>query len=222
MCAPNRWRTPSRRPTCTPRPAETAGWSGSSPRSTTTSGCGPGGTWPRSPRSGSACRTTRGSTSGRPQHRPPAAPPSGQGRDRAGDGRRPHMKDRDAEVVVAGGALLHDVGMSIHRVDHEAYSLFLVADRLDGLLADGYDEPERTVVMAEIMHAIIGHRRRGEPYTLEAGRRAGRRCPRHGSGTLADSDRGGPVRDPRPPPRRPSRRSGSRPATSAPSRSRSR
>jgi uncharacterized protein len=79
------------------------------------------------------------------------------------------MKDRDAEVVVAGGALLHDVGMSIHRVDHEAFSLFLVADRLDGLLADSYDEPERTVVIAEIMHAIIGHRRRGEPYTLEAG-----------------------------------------------------
>jgi uncharacterized protein len=79
------------------------------------------------------------------------------------------MKDRDAEVVVAGGALLHDVGMSIHRADHEAFSLFLVADRLDGLLADSYDEPERTVVIAEIMHAIIGHRRRGEPYTLEAG-----------------------------------------------------
>jgi uncharacterized protein len=28
------------------------------------------------------------------------------------------MRDRDAEVVVAAGALLHDVGMSIHRVDH--------------------------------------------------------------------------------------------------------
>ena len=35
------------------------------------------------------------------------------------------MRDRDAEVVVAGGALLHDTGMSIHRADHEAYSLFL-------------------------------------------------------------------------------------------------
>jgi len=29
------------------------------------------------------------------------------------------MSSRDAEVVVAGGALLHDVGMSIHRSDHE-------------------------------------------------------------------------------------------------------
>jgi metal-dependent HD superfamily phosphatase/phosphodiesterase len=79
------------------------------------------------------------------------------------------MRDRDAEVVVAGGALLHDVGMSIHRADHEAYSLFMVEERLQSLLAESYDEPERTVVIAEILHAIIGHRRRGEPYTVEAG-----------------------------------------------------
>jgi uncharacterized protein len=79
------------------------------------------------------------------------------------------MKDRDAEVVVAGGALFHDVGMSIHRADHEAYSLFLVQERLQSLLADVYEDPERTVVTSEILHAIIGHRRRGEPYTVEAG-----------------------------------------------------
>jgi metal-dependent HD superfamily phosphatase/phosphodiesterase len=79
------------------------------------------------------------------------------------------MRDRDAEVVVAGGALLHDVGMSIHRADHEAYSLFLANAALERLLADCYREPERTVLAAEILHAIIGHRRRGEPYTLEAG-----------------------------------------------------
>jgi metal-dependent HD superfamily phosphatase/phosphodiesterase len=79
------------------------------------------------------------------------------------------MRDRDAEVVVAGGALLHDVGMSIHRADHEAYSLFMVEQRLQSLLAEVYDEPERTVVSSEILHAIIGHRRRGEPYTVEAG-----------------------------------------------------
>jgi metal-dependent HD superfamily phosphatase/phosphodiesterase len=79
------------------------------------------------------------------------------------------MKARDAEVVVAGGALLHDVGMSIHRVDHEAYSLFLAHQELRLLLDGVYREPEQTVVIAEILHAIIGHRRRGEPYTLEAG-----------------------------------------------------
>ncbi|MGH2975915.1 MAG: HD domain-containing protein, partial [Solirubrobacterales bacterium] len=29
--------------------------------------------------------------------------------------------------------------------------------------------PDRTVVVSETLHAIIGHRRRGDPYTLEAG-----------------------------------------------------
>ena len=79
------------------------------------------------------------------------------------------MSAADAEVVVAGGALLHDIGMSIHRTDHEAYSLVLASEVLDDLLFDAYSEPERTIVASEILHAIIGHRRRGEPYTLEAG-----------------------------------------------------
>ena len=79
------------------------------------------------------------------------------------------MHDRDAEVVVACGALLHDVGMSVHRADHEAYSLWLAERKLRELLEDVYEEPERTVVIAESLHAIIGHRRRGEPYTVEAG-----------------------------------------------------
>ena len=80
------------------------------------------------------------------------------------------LRDRDAEVVVAAGALLHDVGMSIHRADHEAYSLFLAERKLRELLAEVYRDPaERTVVIAESLHAIIGHRRRGEPYTVEGG-----------------------------------------------------
>jgi metal-dependent HD superfamily phosphatase/phosphodiesterase len=79
------------------------------------------------------------------------------------------MRERDAEVVIAAACLFHDAGMSIHRTDHEAYSLFLAAEALPGLLADAYDEPERTVVVAEALHAIIGHRRRGDPLTIEAG-----------------------------------------------------
>jgi uncharacterized protein len=79
------------------------------------------------------------------------------------------MRDRDAEVVVAAGAMLHDVGMSIHRADHEAYSLFMASRKLEELLDDIYEEPERTIIVSEAMHAIIGHRRRGEPYTVEAG-----------------------------------------------------
>src|SRR5438046_10061299 len=40
------------------------------------------------------------------------------------------MSARDAEVVLAAACLLHDSGMSIHRTDHEAYSLFLAAAKL--------------------------------------------------------------------------------------------
>jgi metal-dependent HD superfamily phosphatase/phosphodiesterase len=79
------------------------------------------------------------------------------------------MSAADAEVVIALGCLLHDLGMSIHRVDHEAFSLFLAADQMETLLADVYEEPERTIVASEAMHAIIGHRKGGRPLTLEAG-----------------------------------------------------
>ena len=79
------------------------------------------------------------------------------------------LEARDAEVVIAAGCLLHDLGMSIHRVDHEAYSLFLAADHLDALLGEVYEEPERTIVASESLHAIIGHRSGGRPLTLEAG-----------------------------------------------------
>lgn len=79
------------------------------------------------------------------------------------------MRERDAEVVIAAACLFHDSGMSIHRTDHESYSLFLAAQALPGLLADVYAEPERTVIVAEALHAIIGHRRRGDPITIEAG-----------------------------------------------------
>jgi hypothetical protein len=79
------------------------------------------------------------------------------------------MSERDAEVVIAAGCLFHCVGMSIHREDHERYSLFLSADKLGSLLAAAYDEPERTIISSEALHAIIGHRRNGAPFTVEAG-----------------------------------------------------
>src|ERR671935_1770872 len=54
------------------------------------------------------------------------------------------MRHRDAEVVVAAGALLHDVGMSIHRADHEDFSLFLAQSALERMLEGIYAEPERS------------------------------------------------------------------------------
>jgi uncharacterized protein len=78
------------------------------------------------------------------------------------------MSERDAEVVIAAGAMFHCVGMSIHRADHETYSLFLTADKLGTLMTDVYKEPERSVIVAEAMHAVISHRSRGNPLTIEA------------------------------------------------------
>ena len=78
-------------------------------------------------------------------------------------------KPQDAEVVIAAACLLHDIGMSIHRIDHESYSLFIASGHLESLLAGIYDEPDRTVIASEAMHAVIGHRQGGAPLTLEAG-----------------------------------------------------
>jgi uncharacterized protein len=79
------------------------------------------------------------------------------------------MGNRDAEVVIAAACLFHDTGMSIHRTDHEQYSLFLAADRMPLLLDRIYEDPELTVVISEALHAVIGHRRAGDPVTVEAG-----------------------------------------------------
>ena len=76
----------------------------------------------------------------------------------------------DAEVVVVLAALLHDVGMSIHRVNHEEYSLIVADQKLRELLPVAYpDAGVRTIVKSDILHAIIAHRKDGHPLTLEAG-----------------------------------------------------
>ncbi len=75
----------------------------------------------------------------------------------------------DAEVVVALAALLHDVGMSIHRAGHEEFSLFIAKDKLDEMLPQIYDRRVAIIVRSEILHAIIAHRSGGTPLTLEAG-----------------------------------------------------
>lgn len=75
----------------------------------------------------------------------------------------------DAEVVVVLAALLHDVGMAVHRDDHEQFSLFLAAPKVRELLDGIYPPPTRTILGAEVLHAIIAHRADGRPLTLEAG-----------------------------------------------------
>jgi metal-dependent HD superfamily phosphatase/phosphodiesterase len=79
------------------------------------------------------------------------------------------LTNEDAEVVVVLAALTHDLGMSIHRTDHEQFSLFVaqmkIREWLDGL----YDVRTATLIRSEALHAIIAHRSNGRPLTVEAG-----------------------------------------------------
>src|ERR671931_1147446 len=79
------------------------------------------------------------------------------------------MTRDDAEVVVVLTALTHCVGMAVHRHGHEDFSLFLSEPKLRELLDGIYEEPELTVVVSEVLQAIISHRADGHPLALEAG-----------------------------------------------------
>jgi metal-dependent HD superfamily phosphatase/phosphodiesterase len=79
------------------------------------------------------------------------------------------MTRDDAEVVVVLGALLHCVGMAVHREGHEDWSLFLSEPKLRQLLDGLYEDPDLTVISSEVLGAITSHRDYGQPLTLEAG-----------------------------------------------------
>jgi metal-dependent HD superfamily phosphatase/phosphodiesterase len=79
------------------------------------------------------------------------------------------MTKEDAEVVVVLAACMHDLGISIHRDEHEQYSLFLARAKLPDFLDSLYDVRERTIMISEILHGMIAHRWDVHCLTLEAG-----------------------------------------------------
>jgi metal-dependent HD superfamily phosphatase/phosphodiesterase len=78
-------------------------------------------------------------------------------------------ENEDSEVVVLLAALTHCVGMSVHREGHEDFSLFLAEPKLREFLDGIYEEPDKTVIVSEVLQAITSHRDYGKPLTLEAG-----------------------------------------------------
>jgi uncharacterized protein len=79
------------------------------------------------------------------------------------------LTEADAEVVVVLAVLLHDIGIAIHRDDHERFSLHLAPAKIKELLDGLYEVEQRTIIMAETLHAMISHRKEGRPLTIEAG-----------------------------------------------------
>ena len=79
------------------------------------------------------------------------------------------LEVEDAEVIVVLAAVLHDVGIAIHRDDHERYSLIISYTKARALLAGIYEEPQLTAMVSEALHAIIAHSSEERCLTIEAG-----------------------------------------------------
>ena len=74
----------------------------------------------------------------------------------------------DAEIVTVLAAATHDLGISIHRDNHEEFSLALANLKAKELLRDLYPIRERTIIVSEVLHAIIAHHGDMRCLTLEA------------------------------------------------------
>jgi metal-dependent HD superfamily phosphatase/phosphodiesterase len=79
------------------------------------------------------------------------------------------LEPQDAEVVVVLASALHDIGLSIHREDHDRFSVVLSTPILHRLMRDMYQEPTLTFMVAEIQHAMVSHHEEYSPYTIEGG-----------------------------------------------------
>jgi hypothetical protein len=75
----------------------------------------------------------------------------------------------DAGVIVVGSALLHDIGMSVQRENHELYSVLIARDLLKSLLSPLYETTARTIITSEILHCIVAHQTDEVCLTVEAG-----------------------------------------------------
>src|SRR5438309_6822243 len=79
------------------------------------------------------------------------------------------MSEDDTRVVVLLALALHDVGMSIHRDRHELLSVPIALDWLRRKVPPVYAEPQLTVIISEVGHAILAHNVNERCLTLEAG-----------------------------------------------------
>ena len=77
----------------------------------------------------------------------------------------------DAKVVLLCGSYLHDLGNSIHRVEHQFHSCIIANPILDRLLKKVYPEDAALAVRlkSEILHCIFSHEEEVECLSVEAG-----------------------------------------------------
>lgn len=75
----------------------------------------------------------------------------------------------DEPVIIALGAIFHDVGHVVHRNRHTDYSITLANDRVQALLETQYDPATATKLTGEVLHAVACHHSEETPLTREAG-----------------------------------------------------
>ncbi|MHA2424210.1 MAG: HD domain-containing protein [Candidatus Thorarchaeota archaeon] len=78
---------------------------------------------------------------------------------------------QDAQLIVMMASYLHDIGMTVHRENHNIFSVTLATPIIDKILHKVYpkDVHKRTHVRGHILHAILCHDKFITPNTIEAG-----------------------------------------------------
>ncbi|MFW9850733.1 MAG: HD domain-containing protein [Candidatus Thorarchaeota archaeon] len=78
---------------------------------------------------------------------------------------------KDAQLIVMMGCYLHDLGMTVHRENHNIFSVTLATPIVDKILRNVYpkDVHKRTHIRGHILHAILCHDKLITPNTIEAG-----------------------------------------------------
>lgn len=79
------------------------------------------------------------------------------------------LEVEDAEVEIVLAAVLHDIGMAVHRKDHDKRSIFIAFHLLEKILEDVYEGEEKAIMISEILGTIFPHDGRGEVTTVEGG-----------------------------------------------------
>lgn len=86
------------------------------------------------------------------------------------NGAKDHGLEEAVEpVIIALGAIYHDIGHVVHRDRHSYYSVDIARDRVSDILETVYPADTAATIMGEVLHAIVCHHRKEEPLTREAG-----------------------------------------------------
>ena len=79
------------------------------------------------------------------------------------------LTNSEAEVIVTLASCLHDVGIAIHRDNHEEHSVPPAYAKLREWLPGIYPQAEAAIITSETLHAIVAHQVDARCLTIEAG-----------------------------------------------------